>query len=130
MYNESGQVYNTYGTQVNASNGAIVGAVHGTAVGGALMDARQRIAKLDENEFDVEMLTASLDQVETEVRRGDAADETRVARALRTLGGLVPDIAAVVVAGLTSPEAGVSAAVGAAARRIGAWIEQRPAVGR
>jgi hypothetical protein len=130
MYNERGTVHNSYGTQVNASDGAYVGSVGGSALSGALADARQRIAALDERELDVELLTTSLNHIEAEIANGDAADETRIARALRTLGGLVPDIAAVVIASLTSPTAGVTTAVSAAARRVSEWIAQRPAVER
>jgi hypothetical protein len=58
----------------------------------------------------------SVTSIEAEVARGEAADGVVIAHALRTIAGLVPELAAALAAGLLDPSAGVAVAVQSATR--------------
>lgn len=75
--------------------------------------ARQQIDALT---GDTDQLHHAVTALETEVVRGNAADLTVVTRALRTIAGLVPELAAALSAGLLDPSAGVPDDIRAAAR--------------
>jgi hypothetical protein len=63
-------------------------------------------------------LKAEVQEIEVEVKKGDEADETFLARRLRNLKRMAPDILDVVVATLANPAAGFSAVVNKVAQRL------------
>lgn len=127
---QAGTIHYSHGDQVNTGGGGYAGRDLRVDLTRVFADARHRVAALTDEDLGTDVLHASLDRIEAEVGRGDAGDGTVVAQALRTLGGLVPDIAAIVAAGLTDPAAGVTLAVRTAAGRVAGWLDERRAAGQ
>jgi hypothetical protein len=68
-------------------------------------------AKTDLKAADKADLKATVDEAKAEVQKGEKADESFLARQLRNIGRMAPDILEVVLATLTSPAAGFAAVV-------------------
>ncbi len=68
----------------------------------------ERIAGADLPAEDKDDLKTEVTAVEAEVARGDKADESKLARHLRYIGRIAPDILSVVLATLSGPAAGFS----------------------
>jgi hypothetical protein len=88
-----------------------------------LVAAHRRIDNLGDEELDKDELRESVRRIEREAGRGEQADTKKIATWLRTLGGLVPDIAKIVAAALANPIAGVAAAVQVTASRVAASLD-------
>lgn len=63
-------------------------------------------------------LKAELEEVKEEIAKGEAADEGFIARRLRNVGRMAPDILEVVLAALTNPAAGLGLVAKKVAERI------------
>ncbi len=66
---------------------------------------------------DKEDLKANVTEIQAEAEKGDQADESFLARRLRNIQRIAPDIAEVVLATLTNPAAGFAAVIGKIAQR-------------
>jgi hypothetical protein len=72
----------------------------------------QRIeARPEDPTVDKEELTETVQRIEAEVAKGEAANPTKVERWLRTLAGMADDIFDVTAASLVSPAAGIAAVI-------------------
>ena len=70
------------------------------------IDSKPQISPEDKSD-----LKAEVQEVETEVAKGEEADESFLARRFRNIGRTAPDILDVVLATLTNPTAGFAMAV-------------------
>lgn len=68
-------------------------------------------------DLDKAELKATVAQIEAEVKKGDAANPTKVERWLRFLAGMADDVAQVTIAALAHPVAGVAKAIQLIAKR-------------
>jgi hypothetical protein len=72
---------------------------------------RQIEARPEDPDVDKEELAETVQKVEQEAAKGEAANPTKIERWLRFLGGMAPDILDVTVACLTNPLAGVGTVI-------------------
>jgi hypothetical protein len=68
---------------------------------------------------DQEELVQTVESIRSEAAKGEQANPSKIERWLKGLAGVAPDIFDVTVASLTSPAAGVAAAVRTLADRVG-----------
>ncbi len=77
-----------------------------------LIEQREADPNVDKAE-----LRDTVSKIESEVKRGDAANSSKVERWLRFLAGMADDVAAVTIAALAHPIAGVAKAIQLVAQR-------------
>jgi hypothetical protein len=70
------------------------------------IDARPPDPNVEKDE-----IKRAVDDVQTEVQKGEAANPTKVERWLANLGNMAPDILKVTAATLASPAAGIATAI-------------------
>ncbi|MEV4642820.1 hypothetical protein AB0J80_36310 [Actinoplanes sp. NPDC049548] len=128
-YTEGGTVHHTSINNGTYHHGDYAGRdLHHTTtadLASVFAEARRRIDTLADDDLDTGLLHASVDQIEAEVARGNDGDSQVIGRTLRTLAGLVPDVAAALATGLVDPTAGVALAARAAAERVAGLFGQR-----
>lgn len=108
--------------KISAGNGSVV--IGGNVTGSTIVTGNQNVVTAGTNFFlpiyqaieerkdltpDAKAdLKAEIQEVEAEVKKGEQADETFLARRLRNIRRIAPDILDVVTATLTNPTAGFS----------------------
>jgi hypothetical protein len=78
----------------------------------------QIAARPEDPDLDKEELSATVGQIEEEVNKGEEANPSKVERWLKFLAMMAPDILEVVLAALTGPIPGITAAVRVIAERV------------
>lgn len=112
LINTGGGMYNE-GT-INTGGGDVVGRDQHSGLSGAdlarmFKDIYRRIeARPADPNVDKEEVKETVAKIEQEVKKGEAANESKVGRWLKTLQGMAPDIGDVTIACLTNPAAGVA----------------------
>jgi hypothetical protein len=69
-----------------------------------------------------EEITGTVKNIETEVKKGEAANPKKVERWLKTLAGMAPDILEVTIATLTDPLAGIATVIRKIAEKVKAEL--------
>jgi hypothetical protein len=100
------------GSNIVAGNNNVVGNV--TNITNVFQEIYRKVEETNLPTQEKEDLTAMVKEVEEEVKKGDQADETFLARQLRNIQRMAPEILEVIVTTFTNPAAGL----GLVARRI------------
>ncbi len=82
-------------------------------------------ARREEPDVDKAEIAGTVRQVQEEVVKGEEANPQKIARWLKTLADIAPDILQVTAAALTHPAAGIAAVIRAVAARVEREASQR-----